>query len=64
MEPCDDARADAYSRPSETASDRPATGRAALRTCPNCGAELSDTSCKLVCPNRACGYFLSCSDFL
>ncbi len=38
--------------------------RVPLRTCPNCGAELADRSCKLACPNPACGYFLSCSDFL
>jgi len=33
------------------------------RICPNCGATLLDSHCKLVCPNRACGYFMSCSDF-
>jgi hypothetical protein len=48
---------------SQPASE-PAADRAALRTCPNCGAELSTRSCKLVCPNRGCGYFLSCSDYL
>jgi hypothetical protein len=37
---------------------------AGIRTCPNCGAALADRSCKLVCPNPACGYFLSCSDYL
>ncbi|HEY3170535.1 MAG TPA: hypothetical protein VGK08_05995 [Thermoanaerobaculia bacterium] len=33
------------------------------RFCPNCGAELVDRSCKLLCPNRQCGYAMSCSDF-
>jgi hypothetical protein len=31
-----------------------------MRTCLNCGRELEDRSCKLVC---RCGYFLSCSDY-
>jgi hypothetical protein len=33
------------------------------RTCPNCGACLVEQKCKLLCPNRACGYYMSCSDF-
>jgi hypothetical protein len=33
------------------------------RTCPNCGAALYEQKCKLLCPNRDCGYYLSCSDF-
>jgi hypothetical protein len=33
------------------------------RFCPNCGAELVERGCKLICPNRQCGYALSCSDF-
>ncbi|MFN2387819.1 MAG: hypothetical protein ABR576_16310 [Thermoanaerobaculia bacterium] len=33
------------------------------RICPNCGTALMDSRCKLVCPDRACGYFMSCSDF-
>jgi hypothetical protein len=33
------------------------------RTCPNCGAPLLDRKCKLLCPNRECGYYMSCSDF-
>jgi ribosomal protein S27AE len=31
------------------------------RTCPNCGAQLDEEKCKLVCPK--CSYFKSCSDF-
>ena len=31
------------------------------RTCPNCGAQLDEQKCKLVCPR--CSYFKSCSDF-
>jgi len=33
------------------------------RLCPNCGAELFELKCKLLCPQRACGYYMSCSDF-
>jgi hypothetical protein len=33
------------------------------RVCPNCGAALYESRCKLLCPSRACGYFMSCSDF-
>ncbi len=31
------------------------------RTCPNCGAQLDEEKCKLVCPR--CSYFKSCSDY-
>jgi hypothetical protein len=34
-----------------------------LRTCPNCGAALTERSCKLLCPTPGCGYYLSCSDY-
>jgi hypothetical protein len=33
------------------------------RTCPNCGAPLTERKCKLICPNAQCGYYMSCSDF-
>jgi hypothetical protein len=29
-------------------------------TCANCGAQLDERKCKLIC---RCGYFLSCSDY-
>jgi len=35
----------------------------AYRTCPACGAEMTDRSCKLRCPREGCGFYLSCSDF-
>ena len=31
-----------------------------MPTCANCGAEMDDRKCKLIC---RCGYFLSCSDY-
>jgi len=31
-----------------------------ILTCLNCGAEMDDQKCKLVC---SCGYFASCSDY-
>jgi hypothetical protein len=34
-----------------------------IRTCPNCGRELAERKCKLLCPDPSCGYYLSCSDF-
>jgi hypothetical protein len=32
-----------------------------IRTCANCGSEMEERKCKLIC--RGCGYFLSCSDY-
>ncbi len=48
-------------RPAESAGA--ASNAEPSRTCPNCGAPLFEQKCKLLCPNRACGYYLSCSDF-
>jgi hypothetical protein len=33
------------------------------RVCPICGATLLERKCKLLCPDPACGYYMSCSDF-
>ena len=43
--------------------DRPPLAPEPSRTCPNCGAALLEQKCKLLCPNRECGYYMSCSDF-
>jgi hypothetical protein len=31
-----------------------------MTSCANCGAQMLDRKCKLIC---SCGYFLSCSDY-
>jgi hypothetical protein len=31
-----------------------------MTSCANCGAQMLDRKCKLIC---TCGYFLSCSDY-
>jgi len=51
--------------PSERSDPAPAVPAAPRpeRTCPNCGAALLELKCKLLCPNRECGYYMSCSDF-
>jgi hypothetical protein len=33
---------------------------AVILTCANCGAQMDERRCKLIC---RCGYFLSCSDY-
>ena len=51
--------------PETSGPSPPAEGRHLTpeRFCPNCGAELTELKCKLLCPERACGYYMSCSDF-
>ncbi len=44
-------------------SRTPGTSTEPSRVCPNCGAPLLEQKCKLLCPNRECGYYMSCSDF-
>ncbi len=63
MQASDGARDEGPGCKAEPPARNGAQGRA-LRICPNCGAALTDRSCKLVCPNPGCGYYLSCSDFL
>lgn len=50
-------------RPDERPRPVSEAQREPSRTCPNCGAGLVEQKCKLLCPNRQCGYYLSCSDF-
>jgi hypothetical protein len=42
---------------------REATATRPERICPICGAGLQELKCKLICPRRECGYYMSCSDF-
>ena len=39
---------------------RPGDPGTVILTCANCGAEMIERKCKLIC---RCGYFLSCSDY-
>jgi len=52
----------ALSEPREQKGKQPPETRAE-RVCPNCGAVLLERKCKLLCPDPACGYYMSCSDF-
>ena len=50
----------------ERTEERPDAARQEARperVCPNCGAALLERKCKLLCPDPACGYYMSCSDF-
>jgi len=54
---------------SDFGANRPASGGGRdeparpERVCPNCGADLIERKCKLLCPDPTCGYYMSCSDF-
>ncbi len=60
-EPASDLRA-RETAPSRPPEETPSEHRPE-RVCPNCGATLLERKCKLLCPEPACGYYLSCSDF-
>jgi hypothetical protein len=49
---------DARAERSDVVSPDP---EAVVRTCPNCGARLMESRCKLLCPR--CHYYMSCSDY-
>ncbi len=63
---------EALERPAEKRVERAAASQGSSpdlserrpeRVCPNCGAVLYERKCKLLCPEPACGYYMSCSDF-
>lgn len=41
-------------------SEDPVDPGTVILTCANCGAQMDERKCKLIC---RCGYFLSCSDY-
>lgn len=47
--------------PSESLETPALDVEALIRTCPNCGARLQESRCKLLCPR--CHYYMSCSDY-
>jgi len=47
--------------PSESLETPAPDPEAVIRTCPNCGAQLQESRCKLLCPR--CHYYMSCSDY-
>jgi hypothetical protein len=52
-----DAEDDAVDGPAAAADTDPDV---VMLTCANCGAQMDERKCKLIC---RCGYFLSCSDY-
>jgi hypothetical protein len=51
---------DAHEEATATVAPRQFDAEELIRTCANCGAEMDERKCKLIC---RCGYFLSCSDY-
>lgn len=51
------ARTSTSTEPSVDFSEDPGL---VMTSCANCGAQMLDRKCKLIC---SCGYFLSCSDY-
>jgi hypothetical protein len=44
----------------QRATTDPPDPAALVLTCANCGAQMDERKCKLIC---SCGYFASCSDY-
>jgi hypothetical protein len=42
-------------------SDKPTSPGELMHVCANCGSDMDERKCKLIC--HGCGYFLSCSDY-
>jgi hypothetical protein len=59
-----DVRAGGLTAPKEPRPSREKERPRPERVCPNCGAALLERKCKLLCPEPACGYYMSCSDFV
>jgi hypothetical protein len=57
----DEAREASPPAPPESLEARSPDPEAVIRTCPNCGARLQESRCKLLCPR--CHYYMSCSDY-
>ena len=43
--------------------ERPERSEPWWEFCPICGSKLMNQKCRLICPDKMCGYFQSCSEF-